>query len=371
MIFDLIILGAGVVGISTARYFSETYSDWNILLVEKNTRHGHGISSRNSEVIHAGIYYPKEWLKSQLCIAGRRQLYTFLEKYHIPYKKTGKVIVAVNESQSVELYELYTRARNKDIEGLAILDSKQVSTMIPHIDCLSGLYSPESGILSVSRYMDVLLNLFQSKNGAYLPNTIFAGLDVKNELMEICLTSKRDGTEKVLTKRAINATGLSAHSTAVIAGFKNVPNVHFCKGHYYRVAGARNLFKKLVYPLPDNSFLGIHVTPDLSGEVKLGPDARYLKENVENYGEFLTSETTFINDVKRYWPNVTDFKIESAMTGIRPKLYHQHEKAKDFMICDESTSGCPNWINLYGIESPGITASLAFGPYIDNRFFCS
>ncbi|NQU67282.1 MAG: NAD(P)/FAD-dependent oxidoreductase [Candidatus Marinimicrobia bacterium] len=370
MIFDLVVLGAGVVGLSTARYFSEKYSDWNILLVEKNTRHGLGISSRNSEVIHAGIYYPPEWLKSKLCIEGRRNLYPFLEKYNIPHKKTGKFIVAVDEYQINPLAALCNVAQDKGVDGLQLLDGGRISKLEPKVNCLAGIFSSESGILSVDRYMDVQLNLFKANGGGFLPGTRFADMSLKGELMELCFHSNQDGEQKAMAKRTINATGLSVNQTSTDAHFNDIPNIFFCKGHYFQVTGARHAFTHMVYPLPDETFLGIHITPDLSGEIKIGPDAVYLNENLEDYGEFLSSAESFIKDVRRYWPGITSYTIQPVMTGIRPKLYDRGEIARDFLIRDEAQADCPNWINLFGIESPGVTASLAFGPYIDEIFFC-
>ena len=369
MIFDLVVLGAGVVGISISQYFSEKYPDWNILLVEKNSRHGLGISSRNSEVVHAGIYYPQDWLKSRLCIDGRTRLYPFLEKYCIPHKKRGKMIVAVTGRQVMALKALFLSAMEKGVEGLQWMNGKEISVMEPEITGIAGFFSRESGVLSVDRYMAVLLNLFQANGGGFLPATRFLNMQPKHGLMELCFGSETDSEEQALTKRVVNATGLSADHTAKKAHFVDIPKIHYCKGHYYQVTGARKRFEHMVYPIPDETFLGIHITPDLSGELKLGPDAVYLPENVEDYSRFLTTRKIFVNDVKRYWPGVTAYVLEPAMIGIRPKLYRQGEPARDFIIRDESIAGYPNWINLFGIESPGITTSLAIGPYIDAHIF--
>jgi len=221
----------------------------------------------------------------------------------------------------------------------------------------------------VDRYMAVLLNLFQANGGGFLPATRFLNMQPKHGLMELCFGSETDSEEQALTKRVVNATGLSADHTAKKAHFVDIPKIHYCKGHYYQVTGARNRFEHMVYPIPDETFLGIHITPDLSGELKLGPDAVYLPENVEDYSRFLTTRKIFVNDGKRYWPGVTAYVLEPAMIGIRPKLYRQGEPARDFIIRDESIAGYPNWINLFGIESPGITTSLAIGPYIDAHIF--
>lgn len=366
--FDLVIIGAGVAGISTASYFATKYREWQILLIEKTSHHGRGISSRNSEVIHAGIYYPTNWLKSKLCLEGRKLLYPFLEKYSIPHKKTGKIIVAGNDQQETTIETIFSNAIKKNVDGLKLLTQDQVKTLEPDVQCKMGMYSSESGILSADRYMDVLLSLFKENGGYYLPETEFKSINNSGNKMNVTLHSKQDGESQIETKYLVNAAGLAATKISANAGMANVPNTHYCKGHYFKVHGARNSFSHLVYPVPDKTYLGTHVTIDLKGEIKLGPDAVYLEKNCEDYSEFLSEKSSFIESVKEFWPNVINYQVEEDMIGIRPKLYSGDMDAKDFIIRDEAEAGYPNWISMYGIESPGLTASMAFGPYIDQEF---
>ena len=275
--FDLVIIGAGVSGLSTASYFASKYKKWQILLIEKSSHHGRGISSRNSEVIHAGIYYPKKWLKSRLCLEGNNLLYSFLEKYGIPHKKTGKIIVAGNDQQETAIKKIYSNAVSKNVNGLELMTQNQVRMLEPDVKCKMGMYSSESGILSTERYMDVLLSIYKGDGGYYLPETEFKSVNNSGNKMNVTLHSGQDGESQIATKYLINAGGLNATSISENAGFTQVPNVYYCKGHYFKVHGVRNSFSHLIYPVPDKTYLGTHVTIDLQGEIKLGPDAVYME----------------------------------------------------------------------------------------------
>lgn len=296
--FDLVVIGAGVIGIAVARHFQVQHPRWNVLLMEEKSQFGQGISSRNSEVIHAGIYYPEDWLKSRLCIEGRRLLYPFLEKYRIPHRKTGKLVIATNPEQSVLLENLFTSAADKGVEGLTWLSGRDAMKMEPAIRCHSAILSKETGILSVHRYMEVMMGQFREAGGSFVPLTKFSHVDVAGE-GEIRAVVHWENEEDVLTtRRIINAAGLYATDLANNAGFPSVPEVYFARGHYYRVQGARHVFRRLVYPVPDSVHLGTHVTLDLNDEVKLGPDVVYMEENREEYGTFLTLAETFIQRVR-------------------------------------------------------------------------
>ncbi|MBC8213958.1 MAG: NAD(P)/FAD-dependent oxidoreductase [Candidatus Marinimicrobia bacterium] len=360
--FDLVIIGAGVVGLAIGEYFIRKYPNWSIVVIEKNSKHGQGISSRNSEVIHAGIYYPKNWLKSKLCIKGRRLLYPLLEKHGIPHKKIGKLIVATDNSQIDKLDSLFNNAIEKGVEGLTTLTQEEVRVIEPNINCVKAIFSEESGIVSADRLMDVLLAQFKMLGGHFLPETKFLSSHKISNGFKLTLKSMQEGLTKITTQKVVNSAGLYADEVSQKAGYQVDERIHFCKGHFFQVPDARNTLNHLVYPLPTETFLGIHTITGLNGEVKLGPDAVYLEDNVENYSQFDNVENIFRENVEQYWKSLKDYEIIPDMVGIRTKLYEENEPQKDFVIKQQDDG----WISLLGIESPGLTSSLAFGEYIEN-----
>lgn len=367
MKFDLTIIGAGVIGLAIGNYFQRLYPEWHIIILEKNSQSGQGITSRNSEVIHAGIYYPEHWLKSKLAVSGRKMLYPFLERYGVPHRKTGKFIVAHNESQLTKLQQIYQNAQLKGVEGLHICSGNDIANACPGIKAIGGIFSAETGIVSAGRLVEVLQSQFQIAGGQIAFNTDFVKAIRTSKNYQLT-TADHEGDTEVITKRVINSAGLNAIKASESAGIPPTEKLYFCKGHYFKVNGAKNKYKHLVYPVPDETHLGTHLTVGLEGEIKLGPDAVYLPENIEDYGEFLSSAETFRESVKVYWPGIDEFEITPEMTGIRPKLYAYNNTARDFAIREETSAGFPGWVNLFGIESPGLTSALAFGPYIHQQF---
>mgnify|MGYP002725709512 CR=1 FL=1 len=230
------------------------------------------------------------------------------------------------------------------------------------------MLSEESGILSVERYLSVLLSLFKNQGGFVLFNTEFAGVRDSGKTIKLLL-SNDSGESEVTSRYVINAAGLSAASVSTQAGFQNIPDVYFCMGHYFRVLGARNQFNHLIYPVPNETYLGTHITIDLNGEVKLGPDAVYMDDNIEDYRTFISEKKTFVQDVTQFWPGIKKYTLVEDFIGIRPKLYSSGMDSKDFYIRDELRDNTARWISLYGIESPGVTASMALGPYIHREYF--
>jgi 2-hydroxyglutarate dehydrogenase len=361
--FDIVIIGAGVIGLAIGEYFAKKNPQWNIIIIEKNSRHGQGISSRNSEVIHSGIYYPKDWLKSKLCIKGRKLLYPFLEKYNIPYRKMGKLIVATNDKQIPELYQIYNNAIAKGVDGLSLLSRKQIQTIEPNVNSVAAIFSSETGVFSVDRFMDVLLAQFLSNNGNILLETEFKSVEKLPRNYKLQFNSKLDGDISITSRFVINSAGLSAVDIAQKFNPNLKEQIYFCKGHYLKVLGAKNHFNHLIYPLPSKTFLGIHSTIGLDGELRIGPDAVYLKENIEDYKTYhpdLLSK--FNNSISEYWHDLSDFEMTHDMIGIRPKIHSQKDPQKDFRITYDNQG----WIDLLGIESPGITSAMAFGEILDN-----
>ena len=362
--FDLVIIGAGAVGLACAAHFSHQCPRWDILVIEQEDGPGRGISSRNSEVIHAGIYYPENWLKSVLAVEGRRRLYPFLEKYGIPHRRLGKVIVAHQPDQVEPLERLYGQAREKGVEGLKLISRTEISRCCPGIEAQAGIFSAETGILSTGRLIQVLQGLAQNRGCHFLWQSTVQSAQRSDSGFRIKVMNPSTGCDAVDTRRVINAAGLEAESVARLAGLNIPEHTHYWQGHYYTVDCKRYPVKHLVYPLPDEVHLGIHLTLDLNGTVRLGPDAVFLDGARIDYRRFLTSEQVFRNSVLQFWPAAGSLNFTPDFVGVRPKLSGPGEPPCDFIIRHESQLGYPNWINLLGIESPGLTASLAIGPWI-------
>ncbi len=363
--FELVIIGAGVVGLAIGEYFARKFPRWSIIIIEKNSKHGQGISSRNSEVIHSGIYYPENWLKSRLCIDGRRLLYPFLEKYGIPHNKVGKLVVATDESQIEKLNSLFISATKKGVEGLSLISKDEARNIEPNIHTLEAILSEESGIVSADRLMDVLLAKYKSLGGQLLLETEFLSSTKSGESFSLKIKTLQDEESEISANKVINSAGLYADKVSEKAGYTICEKIHFCKGHFFQVPKARNTLNHLIYPLPTDTFLGIHTITGLNGEIKLGPDAVFMEDNLEDYSKFHPVENSFRKCVEQYWKQISDYEILPDMVGIRPKLYSENESPKDFVV-NQTDEG---WINLIGIESPGLTSSLAFGPFIHKTYW--
>lgn len=248
-----------------------------------------------------------------------------------------------------------------------MISGSAIEKICPGIKGLSAVFSEETGILSAGRFVEVLQYQFREAGGLTAYNARLQSVDYDGHWYH--LTVSNSGSEtNIRSECVINAAGLNAVGLCNSAGIPIQEQMFFCKGHYYKVCGARRRFEHLVYPLPDITHLGTHVTVSLDGELKLGPDAVYLQDNHEEYGLFLTPPEVFLNSAARYWPEVRNFRLSPEMTGIRPKLYGPGDSPKDFIIREESELGFPGWINLLGIESPGLTAALAFAPHIADNF---
>jgi len=358
------IIGAGVVGLAVAAKLSGKND--SVYVLEKNQKYGRETSSHNSGVIHSGIHYPKNSLKAQLCVKGNAMTYDICEKYHVAYKKLGKLTVAIWEEELDELEKLMRQGQDNGVEGLRFLDKEEVRKLEPNINVERALFSPSTGIVEP----DELMNHFYakaSKNGAVLATET----EVKN------LRKTKDGygiegisvEERftVTAKTVINCAGLYADRIAAMVGLdidKLGYRLHPCKGDYFRVEGKPPV-KMLVYPLPKGAGLGIHLTPDLGGSIRLGPNAYYV--NHLNY-EVESSEKEFREDVERFMPLIRERRIRADSAGIRPKLQGPKDTFRDFIIRHEADRGLFGFINLIGIESPGLTAAPAIGEFVSEIY---
>ena len=364
--YDLVIIGAGVVGLSIAQYF-QVERHWQCLVVEKEEQFGQGISSRNSEVIHAGFYYATGSLKAGLCIEGKNRLYSYLKRNNLPFRRCGKYVLAPPDRTS-ELERLQTQGRINGVDDLEWVGGRQVQGLYRELAPHPALHSPSTGILSVDALMHHLAGEFRAAGGDLAVKTAFTAMTPQGEEYVLTLTSTSGEAVSLPAQRVINAAGLGALEVAGRAGFdykERGYRLGHCKGSYFRVPGARRKFHHLIYPLPTPTSLGIHLRLDLQDEVRLGPDVEYLPDGIVDYTVDPALEREFRERVREYWPKIDGYDLEPDWAGIRPHLFVGSKRYHDFHIVDERDAGCPGWVNMMGIDSPGLTSALAFGPYIN------
>ena len=352
---DAVVIGAGVVGLAVARALA--MAEIETIVVERADMIGTGTSSRNSEVIHAGIYYPTGSLKALTCVAGKAMLYAYADKKGIPYRRCGKLIVATSAAQNHTLEQIKAKAAANGVTDLTWLSPDEVRELEPDVACTGALLSPSTGIID-SHSLMLAFQGDAEDHGAFLAfNAPLLSACVRDGGFELQI-----GGEEPMTLHStllINAAGLFAPAVASkLEGLDpaSVPKGHFAKGNYYTLVGARP-FKHLVYPVPEDGGLGVHVTIDLSGQVKFGPDVEWIDEL--NYDVDPRRAESFYDAVRSYYPALKDGAIEPGYAGIRPKLVGKGEPAADFVLQGPADHGIRGLVNMLGIESPGLTASLA------------
>jgi len=359
---DILVIGSGVVGLAVAKELSGLSK--SILVVERNKSFGQETSSRNSEVIHSGIYYPPDSLKAKLCVRGRELLYEFCAKFNVPHKKTGKLIVATEEAEVRSIEDLFNNAKKNGVAGLDILTRDGIKQLESNVFGISALYSPETGIVDSHSLMQRLMSKTKDNGAMVAFNCEVAAIEKNKDGYKITVKGD-DGETAISAKIVINCAGLDSDIIAEMAGIdirQNRYGLHYCKGQYFRVNQRKaGLIKRLVYPVPRPKAggLGIHATPDLSGGLRLGPDHQYPKNRIKDYTVDESQKSSFYTSVKKFLPFVEEADIFPDTAGIRPKLQEDDSDFRDFVIKEESENGFPGFINLIGIESPGLTASLA------------
>lgn len=355
---DIVVIGAGVVGLAITAELAAAYPGRSLLLAEKNTTYGQEVSSRSSEVIHAGIYYPRDSLKGLLCREGNRLLYSYCEANHVNHRRCGKVIIAVEEDEIEHLERVYRQGQCNGAE-LEWLTPSRLHELAPSVRAAAGIWSPNTGIIDTSALMYSLNHLARQQGATILFKAVVLGIARLDEAYLLKLPG-----ENIKARVVINAAGLYSDQIAALAGMdidECSYRLHYCRGEYFRLR-PRQSFEHLIYPLPEKAGLGIHLTLDLNGGQRLGPDFRYVDDIDYNIDE--TSLETFYQAARRYlpWLEITDLSPDYC--GIRPKLQAEGEDFRDFVIREESDRGWPGFINLIGIESPGLTSSLAIGRYV-------
>jgi L-2-hydroxyglutarate oxidase LhgO len=350
-----VVVGAGVVGLAVARALAS--SGREVLVLEAADMIGTGTSSRNSEVVHAGIYYPTGSLKARLCVAGRDALYAYAEARGVPYRRCGKLIVATDATQIGKLDALKAKAEANGVTNLVRITADEAMAMEPKLSCVGALHSPSSGIVD----SHALMLAYQGDAEAHGATVAFHAHVEAGEVTDRGVVLDIGGAEpmRLRCREFVNAAGLHAQDVAwAIRGLPpaTVPPTHYAKGNYFSLAG-RSPFSRLIYPIPEPGGLGVHITIDLGGQARFGPDVEWIDRI--DYSVDPRRADGFYGAVRRYWPGLTDGALLPGYAGIRPKLVPAGAPDSDFVIQDERVHGVRGLVNLYGIESPGLTASLA------------
>jgi L-2-hydroxyglutarate oxidase LhgO len=360
---DCVVIGAGVVGLAVARALalSPKFAGKELLLLEAANSIGTGTSSRNSEVIHAGIYYPQGSLKAQLCVQGREMLYDYCEQRGIGFKRCGKLLVATNEAQVAQLQGIIAKAAANGVNDLVLLTREQARELEPQLECVAAVISPSTGIIDSHALMLSLQGDFENAGGLTVLNSAVASVFISSGAIKIEMT---DGT-KIFTKTLVNAAGLSAPMLArSMQGLnpKFVPQEYYAKGNYFTLSG-KSPFSRLIYPVPEAAGLGVHLTLDIGGQAKFGPDVEWVK-SADDLVVNPTRGDAFYAEVRKYWPQLQDGTLIAGYAGMRPKISAPTEAAADFMIQGPLEHGIAGLVNLFGIESPGLTSSMAIGAVV-------
>jgi len=355
---DIAVIGAGVVGLAIAHEFSKL-KNRTIAVVEQNRTYGQETSSRNSQVIHSGIYYPAHFLKTRLCIEGRPQLYQFCAQYQVAHKKLGKLIIATCQEETPGLATLLHQAESNKVEAY-LVTQRQLSDLEPHVQSCQALLVPDSGIVDVHRLMAALYHLNRQSGIIFAFGSTLTNLDFNGR--EYLLTTSRDQFKAEIV---INSAGLHSDSIPRLLGLGPDAvgeRLHPCKGEYYSLRKYYPI-NHLVYPLPSKSgILGIHLTPDISGRIRLGPNA--YETDVISYNMDNSYQDAFYESAQRILPGLKRSDIAPDFCGIRPRRNPINETPADFLIQEETCHGFPGLVNLIGIESPGLTACLAIAQYV-------
>jgi len=352
------IIGSGIIGLAVAAEVSKKHG--GVYILERNDSFGKETSSRNSETIHAGIYYPGGSIKAETCVAGNALIYSICQQNRIGHRKTGKLIVATSEDEIGRLEELFERGRNNGVRGLNMLTGKEIKELEPNIGATAAMLSPSTGIVDSHTLMRYFLYMAQENGAEIAYRSNVTVIEKQPDGFELTVQFE-SGTFSFHTKVVINCAGLHSDRVAGLAGIdidEAVYRIHYCKGEYFSVGNNKNrMISKLVYPVPDpgTGGTGIHNTFDIEGRMRLGPSARYVNEIDYTVDE--SQKDYFVESVKTFLPFIEYDDIEPEMAGIRPKLQGPGESYRDFVLKHEYDRGLPGLINLIGIESPGLTSS--------------
>jgi L-2-hydroxyglutarate oxidase LhgO len=357
---ECVVVGAGIVGLAIARTLS--HAGTQVLVLEAGSDLGVGTSGRGSGVIHAGLYYPKGSLKARLCVAGRQAVYTYAEAHGVPYRRTGKLVVATSAAEDTALTRIRERAEANDVDDLALLSCDEAVALEPALTCSSALLSPSTGILDVPAMMRTLrddaeefgaVSAFQAPLERAWPETNGFILEIGGA------TPMRLGCRLLINAAGHGAPALARAIETVPVD--RVPTGFFAKGHYFALRTAAP-FQRLIYPVPVPGGVGTHLTFDTKGGARFGPDVEWV--DTLSYATDPARAEAFYADIRRWWPALPDDSLDPSPAGVRPKISGPGEPARDFAIEGPETHGVPGLVNLFGIESPGVTACIAIAEHV-------
>ena len=352
---QVLVIGAGVIGLAVARTAAQAGHE--VTVAEMTGGIANGISSRNSEVIHAGLYYPTDSLRARHCVRGRRMLYAFCASHSVPHRKCGKLVVATNSAELAKVETIHAQAQANGVEGTEMIDGNAARAMEGELSSIGALWSPETGIIDSHAFIRALWGELEGRGGMIAFQTPVERISFKAPHWRVQFGGREPGTFGF--DAVVNAAGLGAQPLARrIESYpvEHVPPLVLGKGNYFGYAG-KPAFSRLIYPTPVDGGLGVHVTLDMAGRMRFGPDVEWVTE--ENYTVDPRRAESFYARIRSYWPSLPDDSLVPDYSGIRPKLRGPGEPQADFLVVGPAEHGMPRLVNLFGIESPGLTASLS------------
>jgi L-2-hydroxyglutarate oxidase LhgO len=361
---ECVVIGAGVVGLAIARALARGGRD--VIVLEATDGIGTGTSSRNSEVIHAGIYYPANSLKARMCVEGRDALYDYCRTRHIPHRRCGKIIVAADAQQLTALQTIAARAKMNGVDDLSTLDGHRLRALEPELAGVGALLSPSTGIIDSHAFMLSLQGEAEAEGAMFAFRSPLSGAETTDH--GLIVSTGGEAPTKIRARIVVLAAGLAAPALAAqIKGIRTdrVPTPYFSKGNYFTLS-RRVPFSHLIYPVPEPGGLGIHLTLDLAGQARFGPDVEWLSDTDPTRFQYDVDPSRaerFYAAIRRYWPALADGELQPSYSGIRPKIAAAGQADADFVVQDQSVHGVKGLIALFGIESPGLTAALALAQH--------
>ena len=359
-----VVIGAGAVGLACARALALAGKE--VIILERNTDFGLETSARNSEVIHAGIYYPQGSLKAKMCVSGRQKLYEFCQSHGVEHSRCGKLIVATSERQLSELKNIRARALANGVDDLELLTASQAVALEPSLHAMGALLSPSTGIINGRAYMLALLGDAELHGASLALNSRVQSMQSTATGLQLSVLC--DGVEEtLLADLVVNAAGhqaIALANTCDAVAAEKIPRAYLAKGNYFSLAG-RSPFSRLIYPVPEPGGLGVHLTLDLGLQARFGPDVEWVQ--TEDYSVNPQRAEVFYAAIRKYWPDLKDDALQPAYAGIRPKTVPQGSPDADFQVQGPDEHGVAGLVNFYGIESPGLTSSLALADVLCER----